>query len=84
VRVKLYKVVSSARIFGIKAIRKQKLIKKYYKDGKIFPQHNIHVEFITRISLKLIFSFVIEVSTSYLRDGFIYIKLEESKAVLLN
>ena len=39
---------------------------------------------ITRISLELIISFVIEVLTSYLKDGFIYIKLEESKAALLN
>ncbi len=58
--------------------------KKCCEDGKIFPQYNIHAENITRISLKLIISFVIEVSTGYLRDGFIYIKLEESKAVLLN
>ncbi len=35
---------------------------------------------LTRISLKLIINFVI----GYLRDGFIYIKLGESKAVLLN
>jgi len=40
--------------------------------------------FITRSSLKLIFSFVIKVSTSYLKDRFIYIKLEKSKIVLLN
>jgi len=39
---------------------------------------------IIRINLEQIISFVIEVSTSYLRDGFIYIKLGESKAVLLN
>ena len=60
------------------------VVKKCYKDGKIFSQHNIHAENITRISLKLIISFVIEISTGYLRDGFIYIKLGESKAVLLN
>ena len=57
-----YKVVPPAR--------KQKLIKKCCEDSKIFPQHNIHAEIITRISLKLIISFVIEVSTGYLRDGF--------------
>ncbi len=60
------------------------MVKKCCEDGKIFPQHNIHAEIIIRISLKLIISFVIEVSISYLKDGFIYIKLGESKAVLLN
>ena len=39
---------------------------------------------IIRIGLKLIFSFIIEVSTDYFRDEFIYIKLGESKVMLLN
>ncbi len=45
-------------------------------------QHTYKI--LTRISLKLIISFIIEVSTNYLKDGFIYIKLRESKVVLLN
>ena len=49
--------------------RKQKVIKKCCEDGKIFPQHNIHAENLTRISLKLIISFVIEVLTDYFKDG---------------
>ena len=60
------------------------VVKKCCEDGKIFPQHSIYAANITRISLKLIINFVIEVLTGYLRDGFIYIKLGESKAVLLN
>ena len=38
---------------------------------------------ITRISLELIFNFVIKVSTGYLKDGFIYINLKESKAGIM-
>ena len=60
------------------------VVKKCCEDGKIFLQHSIHAANITRISLELIINFVIEVSTGYLRDGFSYIKLGESKAVLLN
>ncbi len=50
-----------------------------YSPNTTYMQRNL-----TRISLELIINFVIEVSTGYLRDGFIYIKLGESKAVLLN
>ncbi len=48
------------------------------------PNTTYMQQILTRISLELIINFVIEVSTGYLRDGFIYIKLGESKAVLLN
>ena len=58
--------------------------KKCYENGKIFPNTTYMQRIITRISLELIVRFVIEVLTGYLRDGFIYIKLGESKAVLLN
>ena len=51
---------------------------------RYFPNTTYMQRILTRISLKLIINFVIEVSTGYLRDGFIYIKLGESKAVLLN
>ncbi len=74
-----YLVVIVDETFGILEV-----VKKCCEDGKIFSQHSIHAANITRISLELIINFVIEVPTGYLRDGFIYIKLGESKAVLLN
>ena len=60
------------------------VVKKCCEDGKIFPNTTYMQRILTRISLELISNFVIEVSIGYLRDGFIYIKLGESKAVLLN
>jgi len=41
-------------------------------------------ETITRISLKLIISFIIKVLINYFKNRFIYIKFEESKVMLLN
>ncbi len=48
-----------------------------------YSPNTTYMQNLTRISLELIINFVIEVSTDYLKDGFIYIKLGESKAVLL-